>query len=84
MKRNVCFPEFPIRLAASCTVYKAQGATFNSISVVKMKSHGIHPESLYVAVSRERSVDSLYLLENISDEYIFYFGRGPSNLLYKE
>ncbi len=43
-KRNVRLTGFPTQCAASCTVHNAQGATFNAVSIARMRTHGNRPE----------------------------------------
>lgn len=81
MKKNIRFIRFPICFSSACTVYNAQGSTFEAVSVGRMRSRGSQAESLYVAISRARSIDTVFLLENISDVDISHFSKGSSNEL---
>ncbi len=76
-KRNVRFIGFPIRFAGSRTVHNAQGATFDAMSIARMRSQISRPDSLCVAVSRARCKDSSFFLQRISDEDISHFSHGP-------
>lgn len=62
--------QFPITLAYSISIHKSQGMTFSS--VVFDKGGGIFDYGqLYVALSRGRSMDTLYLTKPISQDDIF-------------
>lgn len=68
--------QFPIKLAFSMTINKAQGQTFNQISINLYKdvfSHG----QLYVALSRVRSQKGLKIYKNGTNNKV-------KNLVYKE
>lgn len=70
--------QFPIKLAYAFTIHKAQGQTYNQV-IIDLKSHIFAPGQLYVALSRARSLQDLYLTKPItysdiiSDEEIFVF-----------
>ncbi len=68
LKRNVRFLEFPIRCAASCTVHSAKGARFSTVPIARMRSQFSRSESLYAAVFRARSIDTLLFVVRILDE----------------
>ncbi|XP_078692147.1 uncharacterized protein LOC144922342 [Branchiostoma floridae x Branchiostoma belcheri] len=54
--------QFPLSLAWGCTIHKVQGKTLSRI-VVSMESNGCFmPGQAYVALSRVRSLNDLYLL----------------------
>lgn len=70
--------QFPIKLAYTFTIHKAQGQTYNQV-IIDLKSHIFAPGQLYVALSRARSLQDLYLTKPItysdiiSDDNIFVF-----------
>lgn len=70
--------QFPIKLAYAFTIHKAQGQTYNQV-IIDLKSHIFAPGQLYVALSRARSLQDLYLTKPItysdiiSDDEIFEF-----------
>lgn len=70
--------QFPIKLAYAFTIHKAQGQTYNQV-IIDLKSHIFAPGQLYVALSRARSLQDLYLTKPItysdiiSDDEIFVF-----------
>ena len=70
--------QFPIKLAYAFTIHKAQGQTYNQV-IIDLKSHIFAPGQLYVALSRARSLQDLYLTKPItysdiiSDDNIFVF-----------
>lgn len=70
--------QFPIKLAYAFTIHKAQGQTYDSV-VIDLNSHIFAPGQLYVALSRAKSLQSLYLTKPItysdiiSDDSIFVF-----------
>ena len=78
MKRNARLIWFPVRFSAACTVLNAQGYTFEAVGIAKMRSHGSQLESRYVAILRAKFLNTLFLLENMSDEDIANFSKGPS------
>ena len=70
--------QFPIKLAYAFTIHKAQGQTYDKV-ILDLNSHIFAPGQLYVALSRARSLQGLYLTKPvtysdiISDESIFVF-----------
>ena len=70
--------QFPVKLAYAFTIHKAQGQTYDSV-ILDLNSHIFAPGQLYVALSRARSLQGLYLTKPvtysdiISDESIFVF-----------
>ncbi len=62
-----------------CFLYFSQcpRATFNAVSIAGMPTHGSRPESLYVAMSRAKTIDTSFLLENISESDLAHFIQGP-------
>ena len=70
--------QFPVKLAYAFTIHKAQGQTFDSV-ILDLNSHIFAPGQLYVALSRAKSLQGLYLTKPvtysdiISDDSIFVF-----------
>lgn len=70
--------QFPIKLAYAFTIHKAQGQTYDKV-IIDLNSHIFATGQLYVALSRAKSLQSLYLTKPIaysdiiSDDSIFVF-----------
>lgn len=70
--------QYPIKLAYAFTIHKAQGQTYERV-ILDLNSHIFAPGQLYVALSRAKSLEGLFLTKPvtysdiISDESIFKF-----------
>ena len=70
--------QFPIKLAYAFTIHKAQGQTYEKV-ILDLNSHIFASGQLYVALSRAKSLQGLYLTKPvaysdiISDDSIFKF-----------
>lgn len=61
------YEQFPLRLAYAITTHKSQGASFNKVN---LDPYSWDVGQLYVALSRVRSIDGLYIKGGIKPEYL--------------
>src|SRR5690606_23306225 len=54
------FQQFPLRLAWAVTIHKSQGKTYDQ-AIVDLGPRSLAPGQTYVALSRIRQLDGLYL-----------------------
>lgn len=54
------FTQFPLRLAWAVTIHKSQGSTYDR-AIIDLGAQAFAPGQTYVALSRLRSLDGLYL-----------------------
>lgn len=70
--------QYPVKLAYAFTIHKSQGQTYDKV-ILDLNSHIFAPGQLYVALSRAKSLDALFLTKKItysdiiSDDSIFQF-----------
>lgn len=66
-KENGTFSQIPLKPAYAITIHKSQGKTFDK-AIISPESFA--PGQLYVALSRVRAAEGLYLTKPISYEYV--------------
>lgn len=61
------FKQLPLKIAYAITIHKSQGQTYDSANLYP---YSFMPGQLYVALSRLKSIDKLYLAAEIKPEYL--------------
>ena len=64
------FTQYPMKLAYAITIHKSQGQTYDKVIVDYADGNAFAPGQTYVALSRCRSMDGLYLKHPLSAEDI--------------
>ncbi len=77
-KTNITVLQIPLILSWTFTIHKSQGMTLDSICIPLNNDNIFQPQQAYVALSRVRSIDNLFLIDYdpsviMVDEEVKYF-----------
>ncbi len=77
-KKNITILQIPLILSWAFTIHKSQGMTLDSICIPLNKNNIFQPQQAYVALSRVRSLNNLFLIDYdpsviMVDEEVKYF-----------
>jgi len=64
---NITYTQFPLRLSYAFTIHKAQGMTLEEVNIIPA---GWDPGQLYVAISRARRAEKIYLSDKVTAQML--------------
>lgn len=71
IKKSICRTSFPITPAIALTVHKSQGSTYSKVCVY---SEEMDRQLFYVAISRCKTIENLYIIGDVVKGYYDYDG----------